>query len=106
MINPFLKTPKGQHGKHIEIKNLRRSWSKWGGINLGLEKLEDKWFCQICKEEQPLAIEPYLFPMTDREFLRICSKCEYKKKKHNVITYETLVIICRKSIPNENFGEF
>lgn len=106
MINPFLKTPKGQHGKHIEIKNLRRSWSKYGGINIGLSKSEGVWYCQICKEEQPEEIEPYLFPMTDREFLRICSKCEHKKIKNNIITYESLVIITRKSPPNENFSEF
>lgn len=94
--NPFLKTPKGQHGKHIEIKNLKKSWSKWGGINLGIDKIEGNWYCQACNEEQPEAIEPFLFPMTDREFIRICAKCEHVKRKNNVIAYEVLIIIVRK----------
>ncbi len=106
MINPFLKTPKGQHGRHIEIKNLKRSWSKYGGIKLGVENIEDKWYCQICRAEQPLEIEPFLFPMTDREFLRICSSCEHKKRLNDVIAYETMVIICRDIYEREIYRDF
>lgn len=106
MINPFLKTPIGQHGKTIEIKHLRNSWSKYGSINIGTTKIDANWYCQICREEQPKGIEPYLFPITDREFLRICSKCEHKKVKNNIITYESLVIVCRKRHDGELFGEF
>jgi hypothetical protein len=106
MINPFLKTPRGQHGKHIEIKNLRKSWSKYGGIKLGLEKIEENWFCQICRQEQPKQIEPFLFPMTDREFLRICPSCEYKKLQSGVITYEAMIIMCRGLLKREIFSEF
>lgn len=106
MINPFLKTPKGQHGRNIEIKNLRNSWSKYGGVKLGVEKTDGKWFCQVCREDQPEAIEPFLFAISDREYLRICSNCEHKKIQNEIIGYETLIIMCRKDNPHEIFKDF
>lgn len=106
MINPFLKTPKGQHGRNIKIKDLRKSWSKYGGIKLGIENIEGNWCCQVCGKEQPTQIEPFLFPMSDREFLRICANCEHIKIKNQIIAYESLIIICRKRNVSDIYNEF
>jgi len=106
VINPFLKTPIGQHGKHIEIKNLRKSWSKYGSIKLGIEEMSNKWFCQVCQDEQPLGIEPFLFPMSDREYLRICPLCENIKRNNEIVTYESLIIIRRKQNKSDHHSEF
>lgn len=89
------KTPIGQNGKRITPKNLARSWSKWGDIRLGLDKLEDKWFCQICAKEMPIEIEPFVHQLSDREFLRLCPSCYNKKLKLKVKTHETLIVLIR-----------
>jgi hypothetical protein len=100
MKNPFLKTPIGQHGRHIEIKDLKKSWSKWGDINLGVNNRTPEWNCQVCGEHQPEQIDPFLFPISNAEFLRICPKCENKKVKNNIMTFEILIMMCRNNVDN------
>lgn len=95
-VDSFFSTPIGQHGRPIEPKNLKHSWSKYGGVNLGLQTRTPEWTCQICGEKQPEVVDPFVFPISDREFLRICAKCENKRIKHNIRTYEILIIMCRE----------
>jgi len=93
----FFSTPIGQHGKHILPKNLKHSWTKWSrDINLGLQVRTAEWTCQVCAAKQPEAVDPFVFPISDREYLRICDKCENKRIKYQVNTYEVLIMICRK----------
>lgn len=92
----MFKTPIGQHGKHISLKNLKKSWSKWGNLKLGFQKRTPEWICQVCGDLQPEALDPFLFPMSDREFLRICAKCENKHIVYEITTHEVLIMICRK----------
>lgn len=98
--------PVGQHGKTIKLKNLRNSWSKWGGGGIGLENRTPEWNCQICGEHQPKQIDPFVFPLNDREFLRICPKCQHKKIKLNVVTYEIMVMVCREKKEEDLYHEF
>jgi len=97
-IDSFFETPIGQHGRHILPKNLKHSWTKWGkNINLGLQIRTPEWVCQICGEKQPEVVDPFIFPISDREYLRICAKCENKRIKHEIKTFEVLIMICRKT---------
>ena len=96
-IRTFFSTPIGQHGKHIEPKNLKHSWTKWNkDINLGLQVRTPEWTCQICGDPQPEVLDPFVFPISDREYLRICPKCENKRIKFEVNTFEILIMICRQ----------
>lgn len=63
------------------LKGMTGGWSKWGGSqgNVVKEKLEDKWFCQNCGEEQPISLSPYLQELVPGEYFRICAKCLNKR---------------------------
>jgi len=63
---------------------------------LGLQVRTAEWTCQVCAAKQPEAVDPFVFPISDREYLRICDKCENKRIKYQVNTYEVLIMICRK----------
>ena len=96
-VDSFFETPIGQHGKHIEPKNLKHSWTKHGNnINIGLQTRTPEWTCQICGERQLEIIDPFVFPISDREFLRICAKCEAKRIRYEIKTFEILIMICRR----------
>lgn len=93
----FFPTPIGQQGVPIKPKNLKHSWTKWDkDLNLGLQIRVAEWVCQICGERQLEAIDPFIFPISDREYLRICDKCEHKRIKYGISTFEILIKICRK----------
>ena len=95
----FFTTPIGQHGQHIKPKNLKHSWTKWcRDINLGLQDKVPDWTCQVCGTTQPVGVDPFIFPISDREYLRICDKCENKRIKFEIKTYEILIIMCRKVV--------
>lgn len=90
-------TPIGQHGKPISLKNLKHSFTKWDRHpNIGLLERTPEWTCQVCATLQPEAIDPFIFPISDREFLRICPQCERIRIKHSIITFEMLIFIIRK----------
>lgn len=95
-VNSFFETPIGQHGRHIEPKNLKHSWTKHGPINLGLQGRVPEWTCQVCGKIQPKVIDPFVFPISDREYLRICGICENKRIRHEIKTFEILIMVCRK----------
>jgi len=97
---PF-ETPIGQHGRHIAIKNLKNSWSKWGGIDPGLQKRTPEWVCQACGEVQPEVIDPFIFPLSNMEYLRICPDCQNKKVTFHIETFEIMIKVCRKKVPFE-----
>ncbi len=54
-------------------------WTKYGGAISGLrkEKIDDHWYCQICSEEIPAEIKPFLFEMFPDDFIRICPSCTH-----------------------------
>ena len=93
----FFQTPIGQHGKHIKLKNLKHSFTKWDkNPNIGLTERTPEWNYQVCGALQPEAIDPFIFPMSDREFLRICPMCERTRIKYEINTFEILIEIRRK----------
>jgi len=93
----IFETPIGQNGKHIKLKNLKHSFTKWDtNPIIGLTERTPEWVCQVCGGIQPEAIDPFIFPMSDREFLRICPQCEHVRIKHHIITFEILIEIRRK----------
>jgi len=93
----YFETPIGQHGRHILPKNLKHSWTKWNrDTNLGLQVRTAEWTCQVCGSRQLECVDPFVFPISDREYLRICDKCENKRIKYEVHTFEILIMICRK----------
>lgn len=97
MNNFSFSTPIGQHGRHILPKNLKHSWTKWNrDINLGLQVRTPEWTCQVCGTIQPTVVDPFIFPISDSEYLRICDKCENKRIKFEVHTFEILIMICRQ----------
>lgn len=79
-----------------DLKNIKFAWSKWGRTNTGLEKREREWCCQGCGEEQPEAIDPYLFRFGDDEYIRICPSCQNKRIIFHVEVVTTLILVCRK----------
>jgi len=95
-LESFFDTPIGQHGKHISPKDLKHSWSKYDRENsIGLQARTPEWACQICGKMQNEMFEPWVFPISDREYLRICDKCENKRIQYDVHTFEILIMICR-----------
>ena len=73
------------------------SRSKWGGGGFGLMKEHlDEWYCQICGEKQLDLYPSYMVPYdeTQRDFARICTKCEAKaNQRHAVIFWQVLSIV-------------
>ena len=54
-------------------------WTKYGGAISGLkkERIEDHWYCQMCGDEIPKEIKPFLIEMFPGDFIRICSRCTH-----------------------------
>lgn len=52
-------------------------WSKYGDSVSGLvkEKIDRIWYCQKCGEKMPESLKPWLFEMSEGEYLRLCSLC-------------------------------
>lgn len=81
------------------VNQAKYGWSKWGGANFGMvqKNLTPEWFCQACKEMQPVELTPYMFEFVEREYIRICSKCHHIRLKHNVLPldYDRLIKLVR-----------
>lgn len=76
-------------------------WTKYGGAVHGLvkEAIQDKWYCQVCAEEQPEVLKPFLFELYPGDFIRVCNKCTheaYKEDGEPIIVYRRTVRIYRK----------
>lgn len=58
-------------------------WTKYGGAVYGLvkERIEEEWTCQTCANDIPAEIKPFLFEMTEGEFIRICPACTHKASR-------------------------
>lgn len=106
MSDSIFNAPIGQHGKRIRLEHLKNSWSKWGGGGIGIDKRTPEWCCQICGDQQPEAVDPFIFPLNDREFLRICAKCQNKKITLNIVTYEALILIRKERKKDDLYHEF
>lgn len=80
------------------ITKAMYGWSKYGGVNYGLvqKNLEPIWSCQACGERQTEDLPPYMFEFAPREFVRICSKCHFKRLKENIDAFEDLITLVRK----------
>lgn len=55
-------------------------WTKYGGSISGLLKahIEDHWYCQVCGDEVPEELKPFLFEIEPGEFIRICPSCTHE----------------------------
>lgn len=58
-------------------------WSKFGGSVSGLikERINDVWYCQVCGNEQPEELQPFLLPIGIGEYIRVCASCVYAAKQ-------------------------
>ena len=81
------------------ITNKMYGWSKYGGVNLGLvqENLTPEWSCQACGGVQTDDLPPYMFEFLPREFIRICSPCQYIRQKDQINTFDGLLGAVRRS---------
>lgn len=84
---------------------MRYGWSKYGGANYGIAKqtgtagdlskeLDDNiWYCQICGAEQTNELPNYLFSFDDsqRDFVRVCSKCKFDAIKKKAKSFRELL---------------
>lgn len=84
---------------------MRYGWSKYGGANYGIAKqtgtagdlskeLDDNiWYCQLCGTEQTNELPNYLFSFDDsqRDFVRVCSKCKFDAIKKKAKSYKELM---------------
>lgn len=80
-----------------EYNRLKYGWSKYGDPNFGLvqRNLTEEWACQSCSEAQDNHLPSFMFEFMEREFIRICSKCQNLKIKNNVSTFDKLIELCR-----------
>ncbi len=71
-------------------------WTKYGGAISGLvkERIEDHWYCQVCGEEIPVEIKPFLFEQYPGDFIRICPVCTHIASQETM-EVETLIRIVR-----------
>lgn len=77
-------------------------WTKYGGAVHGLvkEEIKDKWYCQVCAEEQPKELKPFLFELYPGDFIRVCNLCiheAYREENEPTIIYKRTVKIFRKT---------
>jgi hypothetical protein len=73
-------------------------WTKYGGAISGLVKaqIEDCWYCQVCGEEIPKEIKPFLFEQFLGDFIRVCPSCTHViAKLPPTIEVETVIRIVR-----------
>lgn len=74
-------------------------WTKYGGAISGLkkERIEDHWYCQICSEEIPAEIKPFLFEMYPDDFIRICPQCTHTASAQSFeVSVHSIVFLCRR----------
>jgi len=71
-------------------------WTKYGGAISGLmkERIQDHWYCQICAEEIPEEIKPFLLEQFPGDFLRLCPRCTNTASRTRV-EVRTLIRIMR-----------
>lgn len=82
-----------------EWNRLKYGWSKYGSSNFGLVKqnITEDWTCQACGERQEINLPSFMFEFLEREFIRICSKCQNNKITNSITTLDSLIKLCRKS---------
>ena len=74
-------------------------WTKYGGAIGGLRKehIEDHWYCQVCGDELPEEIKPFLFEMYPDDFIRICPNCTHvASAMHVTVSVHSIVYLCRR----------
>lgn len=82
---------------NYQITKISHSWSKWGGSrHMVVKENLDKWSCQACGGEQTNDLPGYRFPIPDtKEFMRICSKCQFEVNLKKIIRLIDLINLVR-----------
>lgn len=72
-------------------------WTKYGGAVFGLVKqgIEDTWFCQICADQIPEEIKPFLIEMFPGDFIRICPRCTHIASSRSTYSVHRIIKIVR-----------
>ena len=82
------------------INKAKYGWSKWGSNNNGLvdEEITEEWNCQACGEMQTDELPPFMYEVSDREYIRICSVCQNKTIIDHIepLHFDLLIIRVRK----------
>ena len=65
-------------------KNLKGSWTKWGGARGGAvdcnqyDEVHGAFYCQTCGKENPPEITGYKVQLYDKEYIKVCGVCLFK----------------------------
>ena len=82
------------------INKAKYGWSKWGRNNNGLvdEDITEEWNCQACGEMQTDELPPFMYEVSKREYIRICSVCQNKTIIDHIepLHFDLLIIRVRK----------
>lgn len=80
------------------INKERYGWSKYGGGNHGLYQgeVDTTWCCQLCGQEQPKALPPFMYPIEPRIYIRICGNCQAIAIRTKVTHYTQIISIVRR----------
>ena len=79
----------------VSITHRMYGWTKYGGAREGLVKEDlDIWYCQICGEKEVRVLPCYMFPMDDseREYVRVCTRCKAKSIIQKITKLEDLLL--------------
>lgn len=94
-------------GEKIVITQKMYGWSKYGGARHGIIKEElDEWYCQACGEKQVKALPNWLFALdaSDRDYIRICSRCKAKAVSEKIETIKELFNLVRRKFVEDMWG--
>ncbi len=82
----------------IVTTKARYTYSKYGGVGKGLvqENRAPDWSCQACGQMQAEDLPSYMCRMVEREFARICSKCQAFKKSQSLKNVFEIIRAVRK----------
>lgn len=84
----------------VTVTSLGFTWNKYGGTSYGVlqKDLTPQWYCQACNEPQTEDLPPYMFEYPEREYIRICSKCQFERTTKNIDSFFELIQIVRVQI--------
>lgn len=74
----------------IRINKIYYSWSKYGK-KAKKTKHRDSWSCQACGKKMPSQLPGYLFEAFPREYIRICSDCQFLAAKEKITIFSDLI---------------
>lgn len=80
--------------QEVSITKKMYGWSKYGGARKGLVKEElDEWSCQLCGSKNNKNLPSYFIPEdpTQREYMRVCSRCKNISIKSQLRTFDEML---------------